>query len=45
MSWMGLTHGEAFVVVFVLVVVVAAPWFPKAGAWIADRLMGSDTDK
>ncbi|MGE0326510.1 MAG: hypothetical protein AB7K71_30180 [Polyangiaceae bacterium] len=45
MSWLGLTHGEAFVVVFVFVVVVTAPWFPKAGAWIADRLMGSDPDK
>lgn len=39
-----LTHGELFVVVFVLVVVVAAPWFPKAGAWIADRVTGSRGD-
>ncbi|MEZ4228879.1 MAG: hypothetical protein R3B89_06935 [Polyangiaceae bacterium] len=44
MSLLGLTHGELFVVVFVLVVVVAAPWFPKFGAWVADRLMGNDDE-
>jgi len=45
MAALQLTPGELFVVVFVLVVVVAAPWFPKLGAWIADRLTGSRDDR
>jgi hypothetical protein len=36
----GLTGGELFVVVFIVVAVVSAPWWPRAGGAIAVALVG-----
>jgi hypothetical protein len=36
----GITGGELLVVVFVVVAVVSAPWWPRLGAAIALRLSG-----
>jgi hypothetical protein len=36
-----LTRGELIVVVFVVAAVVSAPWWPRLGAAIAERLAGS----
>ncbi len=38
MAYLGLTGGEFFVVAFVFVVVVAAPWVPKLGAQLGGWL-------
>lgn len=35
---LGLTNGESFVVVFIVVAVVSAPWWPRVGAAIAVAL-------
>lgn len=35
-----LTPGELFVVVFITVAVVSAPWWPRAGAALARLLAG-----
>lgn len=37
----GLTGGELFVIAFVVIAVVSAPWFPRLGAFIAVRLAGA----
>jgi hypothetical protein len=42
---LGLTAGELLVVGFVTVVVVSAPWWPRAGAAIAELLGGSDANR
>ena len=34
----GLTHGELFVVTFIVVAVVSAPWWPRLGGAIAVAL-------
>jgi hypothetical protein len=36
----GLTFGELFIVVFLTVSVVSAPWWPRVGEWIADLFVG-----
>jgi hypothetical protein len=36
----GLTNGELFVVVFLVVMVVSAPWWPKAGEAVFSLLSG-----
>jgi hypothetical protein len=33
--WLGMTHGEAGLVVFVLVLVYAAQWVPRLGERVA----------
>ena len=38
---LGLTSGEMFVVAFVTIAVVSAPWWPRAGAAIARRIADS----
>jgi hypothetical protein len=35
-----LTHGELFMVVFIVVLVVSAPWWPRVGGAIFVRLAG-----
>jgi hypothetical protein len=40
----GLTGGELFVIAFVVIVVVSAPWWPRLGEAILIRLMGAPTD-
>ena len=35
---LGLTNGELFVVVFIVVAVVSAPWWPRTGAALAVSL-------
>jgi len=37
---LGLTNGELFVVVFIVVAVVSAPYWPRAGGAIAVALAG-----
>lgn len=37
---LGLTNGELFVVVFIVVSVVSAPWWPRLGGAIAVALAG-----
>jgi hypothetical protein len=37
---LGLTFGELFVIGFVVIAVVSAPWWPRLGAAIAERLAG-----
>jgi hypothetical protein len=37
---LGLTNGELFVVAFIVVAVVSAPWWPRAGGAIAAALAG-----
>jgi hypothetical protein len=37
---LGLTFGEAFVVGFIVVAVVGAPWWPRLGGAIAVALAG-----
>jgi hypothetical protein len=39
------THGEVFVIVFVTVAVVSAPWWPRAGVAVARALGGGSADK
>jgi hypothetical protein len=36
----GLNFGELFIVVFLTVSVVSAPWWPRLGEWIVDMLRG-----
>ena len=38
-AWLGLTFGEFFVVVFLAVSIVTAGYWPKVGAWVAERLV------
>jgi hypothetical protein len=35
-----LTHGELFMVVFIVALVVSAPWWPRLGGAIFVRLTG-----
>ncbi len=42
---LGLTSGELFVIVFILVMVVSAPWWPALGEAIAMRIAGEDEDE
>ena len=42
---MGLTNGELFVILFILVMVVSAPWWPALGETIAVRIAGGDKEK
>jgi hypothetical protein len=45
---LGLTGGELFVIGFVVIAVVSAPWWPRLGAAIAARLAGAppeDSDR
>lgn len=51
-EWLGLTFGEFFVVAFLAVFIVSAGYWPKVGAWVAERLVArgkenapKDTDK
>jgi hypothetical protein len=37
---LGLTGGELFVIAFVVITVVSAPWWPRLGAALMTRLMG-----
>jgi hypothetical protein len=39
LEWMGLTFGEFFVVVVLTAFIVSAGYWPKAGAWVAERLL------
>ena len=39
---LGLTNGELFVVVFIVVAVVSAPWWPRLGGAIAVALAGKN---
>ena len=39
MGWLGLTSGELFVVVFLASFIVSAGYWPKAGAWVFERLL------
>ncbi len=39
---LGLTSGELFVILFILVMVVSAPWWPALGEAIAVRIAGGD---
>jgi hypothetical protein len=39
---LGLTNGELFVVVFIVVAVVSAPWWQRAGGAIAVALTGKN---
>jgi hypothetical protein len=39
LEWLGLTSGEFFVVAVLTVFIVSAGYWPKAGAWVALRLM------
>jgi hypothetical protein len=41
---LGLTSGELFIVVFVTVAVVSAPWWLRLGEMIAAALAGSPDD-
>ena len=38
----GLTNGELFVIGFVTLAVVSAPWWPRLGAAIAVKLAGAE---
>jgi hypothetical protein len=40
-----LTGGELFVIGFVVIAVVSAPWWPRLGAAIATRLAGVPPDE
>lgn len=40
--FLGLTSGELFVIGFVTLAVVSAPWWPRLGAAIALRLAGEE---
>ena len=37
-AWLGLTFGELFVVVFLAVLIVSAGYWPKMGAWLAEKI-------
>jgi hypothetical protein len=41
---LGLTSGELFVIIFILVMVVSAPWWPALGEAIAMRIAGESKD-
>ena len=42
---LGLTSGELFVVVFIVLVVVSAGWWPRAGAALFAALVGRDDSR
>jgi hypothetical protein len=42
---LGLTGGELFVVVFIVVAIVSASWWPRAGAAIFEALVGNDDSR
>jgi hypothetical protein len=42
---LGLTSGELFVVVFLTLAVVSAPWWPRLGEAIADLVSGADDEE
>ncbi|MBX3184154.1 MAG: hypothetical protein KIT72_01415 [Polyangiaceae bacterium] len=42
MEALDLTRGELIVIAFLFFVVVAAPWVPRLGSWIAERLGGGE---
>lgn len=42
---LGLTSGEWFVIIFILVMVVSAPWWPALGEAIAMRIAGGGKDE
>jgi len=37
-AWLGLTFGELFVVVFLACLIVSAGYWPRLGAWLADKI-------
>jgi len=37
-AWLGLTFGELFVVVFLAVLIVSAGYWPRMGAWLAEKI-------
>jgi hypothetical protein len=41
----GLTNGELFIVAFVTVAVLSAPWWPKVGQWAAELVSGERDDE
>lgn len=42
MSFLGLTSGELFIVVFIVIAVVSAPYWPKLGGAIAVAIVGKN---
>jgi hypothetical protein len=42
---LGLTYGELFIVVFVTVTVVSAPWWLRIGELVASALAGLPKDE
>jgi hypothetical protein len=44
-AMLGLTFGELFVVVFIVVAVVSAAWWPRAGAALFEALVGDDDSR
>lgn len=36
-AWLGLTSGELFVVVFLASFIVSAGYWPRVGAWLAEK--------
>ena len=42
---LGLTNGELFVIIFILVMVVSAPWWPALGEAIALRITGGEKNE
>ncbi|HVU00592.1 MAG TPA: hypothetical protein VHE30_02530 [Polyangiaceae bacterium] len=45
MPFLGLTFGEAFIVVFIVVAVVSAPYWPRMGAAIAVAIVGKNAPR
>lgn len=39
LQYIGLTAGEAFVVVYVACAIITAAYWPKMGSWLMTRLM------
>jgi Tfp pilus assembly protein PilO len=37
-AWLGLTFGELFVVVLLAVLIVSAGYWPRMGAWLAEKI-------
>ena len=38
-AWLGLTFGELFVVVILTGFIVSAGYWPKLGAWLAEKIV------
>lgn len=41
----GLSSGELFLVGFVTIAVVSAPWWPRVGQWVAELVSGERKKK